>query len=80
MITTNPFRRLLAEKGLSVNTVSQLTNIPSDDIYKFLNNKKITPHKVEALCRILDCQPCDLIEFTQSETKGHWEWIADSKK
>ena len=77
MINTDPFRRLLAERGLNPNLLSQLSGIPQSDLSSISRGKKITKHNIEALCKILDCQPCDIIEFTKTENKGHWEWVAD---
>lgn len=80
MINTNPFKRTLVERGVSIPTLSQLTGITEGDLYAFEKGYRITKHNVEIICKILRCQPCDILEFTKKEKKGHWEWVADSEK
>ena len=75
MINTNPLMKLLAERGLSLSELSQLTQISLHDLSLMQKGKLITMEKLETLCQILNCQPCDIIEFTKTESKGHWEWI-----
>jgi len=77
MINTDPFFRLLEERNLTMTVVSQLSGIPPKDLVAFSKGRKITAHLVGQLCSVLKCQPCEIIEFSKSETKGHWEWIAD---
>lgn len=80
MINTNPFKRTLIEREVSIPTLSQLTGITEGDLYAFEKGYRITKHNVETICKILKCQPCDILEFTKEEKKGHWEWVADSGK
>lgn len=75
MININPLMRLLAEKGLTFSELSQLTNISLHDLSLMKKGRYLTEENLDALCRILNCQPCDIIEFTKTESKGHWEWI-----
>ena len=77
MINTDPFKRLMVEKELSVEALSALTQIDELELKKFYRGAKISRDVVETLCRFLRCQPCDLIEYSKSETKGHWEWVAN---
>ena len=80
MINADPLRRQIAERGLTVIQFSQLTGMSPNEVYDFLDGKRITAHNVESICRMFRCQPCDILEFSKSETKGHWEWVADSEK
>ena len=75
MININPMLSLLAEKGLSFSELSQLTQISLHDLSLMKKGKFITEENLDTLCRILNCQPCDIIEFTISDNKGHWQWI-----
>ena len=68
--------KLLSERGLTVTGLSQLTGIPSSEI-SAMNKGVISNENLDTLCRILNCQPCDIIEFTKSESKGHWEWVSN---
>lgn len=75
MININPLIRLLAERGLTFSELSQLTNISLHDLSLMKKGRYLTEENLDTLCRILNCQPCDIIEFTMTESKGHWEWI-----
>jgi len=75
MININPLIRLLAEKGLTFSELSQLTQISLHDLSLMKKGRYLTEDNLDTLCRILNCQPCDIIEFTKTESKGHWEWI-----
>ena len=75
MININPLIRLLAEKGLTFSELSQLTQISLHDLSLMKKGRYLTEENLNTLCRILNCQPYDIIEFTKTEGKGHWEWI-----
>ena len=75
MININPLIRLLTERGLTFSELSQLTNISLHDLSLMKKGRYLTEENLDTLCRILNCQPCDIIEFTKAESKGHWEWI-----
>lgn len=76
MININPLIRLLAERGLTFSELSQLTNISLHDLSLMKKGRYLTEENLDTLCRILNCQPCDIIEFTKTESKGHWEWVS----
>lgn len=77
MININPLIRLLAERGLTFSELSQLTNISLHDLSLMKKGRYLTEENLNTLCRILNCQPCDIIEFTKTESKGHWEWVSN---
>ena len=77
MININPLIRLLAEKGLTFSELSQLTQISLHDLSLMKKGRYLTEENLDTLCRILNCQPCDIIEFTNTESKGHWEWVSN---
>lgn len=80
MININPLIRLLAERGLTFSELSQLTNISLHDLSLMKKGKYLTEENLDTLCRILNCQPCDIIEFTKMESKGHWEWVSNDSQ
>lgn len=80
MINSNPLVRLLAEKGITFSELSQLTQVSLHDLSLMRKGKYITKENLENICRILKCQPCDVIEFSKTEDKGHWEWIANTEE
>lgn len=76
MINAAPLARLLSEKGLTLSALSQLSGIAISTLAAMIENgTNITQNNLNNLCSLLKCQPCDIIEFTKSETKGHWEWV-----
>ena len=76
MITSAPLRRLLVEKDITCEQLSQITGISTDDLYQIEKSNRLNKKNLETLCRTLRCQPCDIIEFIKGETEGHWEWIS----
>ena len=79
MINAAPLARLLSEKGLTLSALSQLSGIAISTLAAMIENgTNITQNNLNNLCSLLKCQPCDIIEFTKSETKGHWEWVEGS--
>ena len=78
MISAAPLFRLIAERGIDSEQLSQLTDITPARInsfkYKYI---RINSEELDLLCRVLNCQPCDLIEFRKSSDGGHWEWVND---
>ena len=77
MIGTAPLRKLMAIKGLSTAALSQLTGLPEVTFSLMNNGQDINEETLDILCSLLKCQPCDIIEFTKTEIKGHWEYIED---
>lgn len=73
-----PLFRLMTERGLDSEQLSQLTDITPSRInsLKYKNNK-VNREELDILCRVLKCQPCDLVEFRKTEDGGHWEWVND---
>ena len=74
MISTAPLLRLMAEKGISVSQLSQLTGIKR---FSFVRNGHLSVDQLSEICKVLGVQPWEVIEFKKTETKGHWEWIDD---
>jgi DNA-binding Xre family transcriptional regulator len=68
----------MAEKGLDVEQLSQLTDITETRIKSFKYGfTKVNREELDVLCRVLGCQPCDIIEYRKTVQGGHWEWIND---
>lgn len=80
MISSAPFRRLLSEKELTLRDVSAMTGYSIAELSNFLSKNSMSMALISELCLRLRCQPCDLIEFSKTETKGHWEWVEEKKE
>ena len=77
MISMAPFMRLLAEREIDLEQLSQITEIPINRLNSFKHGSVLNQEELDAICRVLNCQPCDVVEFRKSEASGHWEWIND---
>ena len=78
MISAAPLLRLMAERELTTEQISQLTDIPVTRVKSFKYGFTMVNQKeLDVLCRVLNCQPCDLVEYRKEARGGHWEWIDD---
>ena len=77
MISMAPFMRLLAEREIDLEQLSQITQIPLNRLTSFKHGSVLNQEELDVICRVLNCQPCDVVEFRKGETSGHWEWVSD---
>lgn len=78
MISTGPLLRLMAEKGIDVKQLSQLTGIPLKKLSTLRHNSRhFNVTQLDEICKVLGVQPYEVVEFVKTEKKGHWEWIDD---
>ena len=77
MIDASPLRRTLTEKDLSIQTLSQLTGIEERYFYSMMEGRGIDSDRINKICSVLNCQPSDVIEFRNTETKGHWVYVEE---
>ena len=78
MISAAPLLRLMAERELTAEQISQLTDIPVTRVKSFkYGYSMINRNELDVLCRVLGCQPCDLVEYKKENGGGHWEWVDD---
>lgn len=77
MITIAPLKRLMAENGYDFETVSQLSGISTEALKKMNRGYVITKGNIEKLCHLFKCQPCDIIEYTEFDNRGHWVYVPE---
>ena len=77
MISMAPFMRLLTEREIDLEQLSQVTQIPLNRLLSFRHGTVLNQEELDVICRVLNCQPCDVVEFRKEKTSGHWEWISD---
>lgn len=76
MIVGNSLRRLLVEKDMSLELLSQVSGINLRTLMKIVKGESVTASNINTLCKVLKCQPCDIIEYIPDDrVKPHWEWI-----
>ena len=59
---------LLKEKGYNSNRIRTEGLLSQSTLQKFRNNQGVSWENIETLCKLLDCQPGDLIEYVEEPT------------
>lgn len=75
MISVAPLRRIMAERDMTIEFLSQASGINLNTMKKIMTGQSITNENISTLCELLKVQPHEIIEYQKSETKGHWEWV-----
>ena len=57
----------LKEKGYNTNKIRTEGLLSQSTLQKFRNKQGVSWENLETLCRMLECQPADLIEFVADE-------------
>lgn len=57
----------LKEKGITTYKIRQEKILSESTVQKLRAGKGVSWENLETLCRLLDCQPADLIEFQKDE-------------
>ena len=57
----------LKEKGYNTNKNRTEGLLSQSTLQKFRNKQGVSWENLETLCRLLECQPADLIEFVADE-------------
>ena len=57
----------LKEKGYNTNRIRTEKLLSQSTLQKFRNGEGVSWENLETLCKLLDCQPGDLIEFEKDE-------------
>ena len=55
----------LKEKGYNTNKIRTEGLLSQSTLQKFRNQQGVSWENLETLCRLLDCQPADIIEFVR---------------
>ena len=56
----------LKEKGYNTNRIRTEKLLSQSTLQKFRNNEGVSWENIETLCRLLECQPGDLLEYTET--------------
>ena len=60
---------LLKEKGYNSNRIRTEGLLSQSTLQKFRNNQGVSWENIETLCKLLECQPGDLIEYVKNPTE-----------
>ena len=55
----------LKEKGYNTNRIRTEGLLSQSTLQKFRKNQGVSWENLETLCKLLECQPADLIEYVQ---------------
>lgn len=69
MIIYTPFWETLKEKNMTTYTLINKYNVSSSTINRLRHNKPISTTTLNDLCKFLDCNVSDIIEFVYDEEK-----------
>ncbi|WP_290451260.1 helix-turn-helix domain-containing protein [Ileibacterium valens] len=67
MVSYAPFFHTLKEKNISIYTLIQKKGINSNTINCIKKGKSITTYTLDNLCKALNCQIYDIIEYLPDE-------------
>ena len=65
MISYEPLWHTMKEKGITKYTLIYKLGFSAYTITNLRKNKSITMNTLEKLCKVLECKPNDIIEFTE---------------
>jgi len=54
---------LLNRKGINKGDLIEMTGISSATMAKLSANKHVSLDVINKICEVLECQPCDVMEF-----------------
>jgi len=55
----------LKEKGYNTNRIRTEGLLSQSTLQKFRNNQGVSWENLEMLCKLLECQPSDIIEYVE---------------
>ena len=67
MISYEPLWKTMKEKGITTYTLIYKMGFSAYTITNLKRNKSITMNTMEKLCKVLECTPNDIVEFTEDE-------------
>lgn len=62
MISYKPFQKLLIDREIKKQDLLKMTGISSATMAKLNTNEYVSLEVIDKLCRVLECQPGDLLE------------------
>ena len=63
MIVYDPFWRTLKNRGISTYKMIHKLGYSSGTLYRLRHNKGISSRLIDDLCKLLDCQVEDILEY-----------------
>lgn len=66
MVSYNKLWKLLIDKGLNKKELIRLSGISSSTMAKMTKSQNITTDALCKICKALDCDFCDIMEYTKT--------------
>ena len=66
MITYEKLWTVMEEKGVTQYALIKQHHISPGQITRLKRNESVSTHTIELFCRILQCQPGDLMEYQEN--------------
>jgi len=66
-ISYNGLWKLLIDRGLNKGDLCQRTGLSSSTVAKMTNNESVTLSVIERICRELDCNIADVVEYVKEQ-------------
>ena len=60
----------LKEKGYNTNKIRTEGLLSQSTLQKFRNQQGVSWENLETLCRLLECQPADLLEYVEEQDES----------
>ena len=70
MISYRNLWHVMKENGVTQYTLIKKYGISPGQITRLKRNESVSTHTIEVFCRILHCQPGDLMEYIEDGTSG----------
>lgn len=67
MISYNKLWQVMKQKGVSQYMLIKNYRVSAGQLTRLRNNESVSIHTIEMFCKILDCQPGDLMEYIPDE-------------
>ena len=67
MISYDNLWNIMKEKGVSQYTLIKKHHISPGQITRLKRNESVSTHTIEMFCRILSCQPGDLMTYIEND-------------
>lgn len=63
--TYNKLWKMLIDKRMNKTQLRKLTGISTSTLAKLSNNEKVSLDVIERICKALNCQPSDVMEYVE---------------
>lgn len=73
MISYKPFQKLLIDKGIQKQVLVEKIGVSWATMAKLNTNAYVSLEVIDKLCKFLECQPGDLIEWVPDEPMNEGE-------